>query len=60
MKLMVDEVNVTTITLVKKKPNICSFLHFSPLSICKVLYRFIAKKIVNRIKPMLSKINAGN
>lgn len=43
----------TFITLVHKKPNATKPSHYHPINWCTTLYKFCAKFMVNRIKPIL-------
>ncbi|WOL01242.1 hypothetical protein Cni_G09958 [Canna indica] len=50
---ILNEVNITSITLIPKKENTNSFSDYHPLSICKMIYIFISKLIANRLKVVL-------
>ena len=48
--------NHTFITLIPKRQAACNFNHFRPISLCNFYYKIISKIIVNRMRPLLSKI----
>ncbi|KAA3471145.1 reverse transcriptase [Gossypium australe] len=45
-----DMLNMTNIVLISKIPNPTNLVNFKPISICNVLYKLIAKMIVNHFK----------
>lgn len=49
-------INQTNITLVHKKKGVCSMKDFRPISLCNVLYKFVAKVLSNRIRIVLDSI----
>ena len=51
-----SELGETTIALIPKVDNVRSMNDFGPISLCEVLYKIIAKMLVNRMKPMLSSL----
>jgi hypothetical protein len=53
---MHKEVNNSLIVLIPKIQNPTSFNHFRPISLCNVVYKIIAKILVNRLRPLLPKL----
>ena len=53
---LLKEFNQSFITLIPKKQGACSFNHFRPISLHNVCYKIISKILVNRIRPLLSKL----
>ena len=53
---LLPQVNHTFITLISKKPGACNFNQFRPISLCNFYYKVIAKILVNRLRPLLSRI----
>jgi hypothetical protein len=53
---LLRNVNHTYITLIPKKQGACNFNHFRSISLCNFYYKIISKIIVNRMRPLLSKI----
>ena len=53
---MLREMNQTMITLIPKNQGACNFNQFRPISLCNFFYKIISKILVNRIRPLLSKI----
>jgi hypothetical protein len=53
---MHKEVNNTLIVLIPEIQNPTSFNHFCPISLCNVVYKIIAKILVNRLRPLLPKL----
>lgn len=50
---MPKEINSSFIVLILKVPNLSSFNHYMPISLCNVVYKIIPKILVSRIKPLL-------
>ena len=50
------EVNNSLIVLIPKIQNPTYFNHFHPISLCYVVYKIIAKILVNRLRPLLPKL----
>ena len=53
---LLKEVNHTLITLIPKVPNPKTTAHYRPISLCNVLYKILAKILVNRMRPILQRI----
>ena len=53
--LMVRSLNVTFLVLIPKVDKPSNFGDFGPIALCNLAYKIIAKTIVNRLKPFLSK-----
>ncbi|KAH7851692.1 hypothetical protein Vadar_015409 [Vaccinium darrowii] len=53
---MLREINRTCITLIPKTPNAVSVNDFRPISLCNVLYKIIARVLVNRLRPVLKSL----
>lgn len=53
---LLPQVNHTFITLIPKKLSACNFNQFRPISLCNFYYKVIAKILVNRLRPLLSRI----
>lgn len=51
-----DNLNNTLIALVLKVTNATVMSQFRPISLCNTLYKVILKKLVNKLKPIMSKI----
>jgi hypothetical protein len=51
-----NSMNATYIVLVPKKKNPTCITKYWPISLCKVLYKLIAKVLANRLKQVLEKI----
>lgn len=45
--------NFTNIILLPKVPNPSSIINFSPISLCSVVYKIIAKMVAIRLRQML-------
>ena len=50
-----DALKTTFLALIPKQDSPSSFNDFRPISLCNCIYKFIAKMIANRMKPILSK-----
>lgn len=48
-------INKTNIVLIPKIPNPSTIIHFRPIILCNVLYKLIAKVIVNRLRSVIDK-----
>jgi hypothetical protein len=46
----------TMVVLIQKGDNPSSFKDFRPISLCNVVYKLISKVLVNRLRPILSRI----
>jgi hypothetical protein len=57
---MPDGVNDTAIVLIPKHDQPETLKDFRPISLCTVMYKVIAKCLVNRMRPMLDKIISVN
>lgn len=55
MEKLMASFNSTLIILIPKKDNPLNFEYFFPISLCKCIYKIIAKSIAKRIKKLLSK-----
>ena len=55
---MPDGVNDTVIVLIPKKKDPVNLKDFRPISLCNVVYKIIAKCLVNRLRPLLEDIIA--
>lgn len=53
---MLDGVNDTTIVLIPKTKNPLSLKDFRPISLCNVIYKVVAKCLVNCLRPILKEI----
>lgn len=53
---LVSDINHTNIVFIPKKKGICSTEDFRLISFCNVLYKFIAKVLVNRIRIVLDSV----
>lgn len=51
-----DGMNQTLITLIPKVEGPTSVSHYRPISLCNVTYKIITTVLVNRLRPLLSKI----
>ena len=50
------DLNKTLLVLIQKKKNADSLRDYRPISLCNVSYKIITKTVVNRIKPLLSRL----
>lgn len=57
---MLGELNITSITLVAKKKSPNTFQDYRPISVCKVLYRFISNILANRLSQVLKEVTNLN
>jgi hypothetical protein len=53
---MPDGVNDTSIVLIPKNKNAITLKDFRPISLCNVIYKIVAKCLVNRMRPLLKDI----
>ena len=53
---ILSKLNETFIALIPKKNGSCNFNQFRPISLCNVCYKVISKIIVNRLRPLLSRM----
>lgn len=51
----VSLINTTHIVLIPKNSNPVSMSHFTPISLCSVIYKIMAKAIANRFKGVINK-----
>jgi hypothetical protein len=54
--IMPEGVNSTTIVLIPKVDNPRMMTEFRPISLCNVVYKIIAKCLVNRLRPILGEV----
>jgi hypothetical protein len=54
--VMPEGANITSIVLVPKVSNPSKLSEFWPISLCNVVYKVIAKCLVNRMRPLLDDI----
>jgi hypothetical protein len=57
---MPDGFNETTIVLIPKSKNAYHLKDFRPISLCNVLYKVVAKCIVNRLRLLLQDLISHN
>jgi hypothetical protein len=57
---MPDEVNDATIVLIPKVDHPLELKEFRPISLCTVLYKIVAKCLVNRVRPYLGELVTPN
>jgi hypothetical protein len=57
---MPEGVNETTIVLIPKSNEACELKDFRPISLCNVVYKVVAKCIINRLRPMLQGLISHN
>ncbi|KAA3481752.1 reverse transcriptase [Gossypium australe] len=48
-----EQINVTEIVLIPKTTNPTSLVNFRPISLCSVLYKIVAKAIINRLQDVM-------
>ena len=53
---MSEGVNETLIVLIPKVQHPASLKEFRPISLCNVIYKVVAKCLVNRLRPILDEI----
>ena len=53
---LLPQLNHTFITFIPKKMGTCNFNHFMHISLCNFYYKIFSKIIVNRLRPLLSRI----
>jgi hypothetical protein len=56
--VMPPGVNATSIVLIPKKEAPEQLKDFRPISLCNVIYKFVFKYLVNRLRPLLENIIA--
>jgi hypothetical protein len=54
--VMPSEINETVIVLIPKNNDPETLKDFRPISLCNVVYKIVAKCIVNRLRPMLDEL----
>ena len=54
--VMPEGVNSTTIVLIPKIANPTKLTEYRPISLCNVIYKVIAKCLVNRLRPLLDNL----
>jgi hypothetical protein len=54
--VMPDGVNETAIVLIPKNNNPSSLKEYRPISLCNVVYKIVAKCLVNRLRPVIQDI----
>ena len=54
--IMPEGVNNTAIVLIPKVENLSKLTEFRPISLCNVIYKVVAKCLVNRLRPILDDI----
>nr|XP_048337067.1 uncharacterized protein LOC125424270 [Ziziphus jujuba var. spinosa] len=59
-KTITKGVNKTLLVLIPKSKNAASFNQFWPISLCNFKYKVVAKIIVSRLRPLLSRIISPN
>lgn len=52
-KACLDDLNLTNAILIPKIPHPSNLSNFHPVSLCNVLYKIVARMIVNRFKSVL-------
>jgi hypothetical protein len=58
--VMLDGVNDATILLIPKVDQPKKVTHFRPISLCNVIYKVLAKCLVNRMRPILDDLISPN
>lgn len=51
----IGTLNQTDIVLIPKIPNPISIVNFRPISLCSVIYKMVAKTIVNRLQAVIGR-----
>lgn len=57
---LIQQINHMHLVLIPKIDKLETIMDFRPTSLCIVIYKIIAKVVVNRIKPVLSSIISPN
>ena len=52
--IMPESINTTFICLIPKIKNLKKVSDFRPISLCNVIYKLIAKVVINRLKKFLA------
>jgi hypothetical protein len=57
---MPAEVNETMIVLIPKTKDVVELKNFRPISLCNVIYKVVAKCLINRLRPHLQTLTSHN